>query len=250
MNAYLGKYQSLTSHLPAMKGLLLELSSRLGCKDDISNLNVVYLDIETTGVQLGKSSIWQIASVRFSGGKEVERFNRIIKITREAFESCPLEVRQSIHLDWDVVSAGEDEAVVLNDLLAFLSKDKSPILGHNIRSFDLGHLGVACMKYPSLDKQMFEAAFAPARIIDTGVIVKAAQMNRVFFPNETAVEFMEGIRNERIRSLRWSLAYVVEQLGLTLTGNAHDALIDCLTLHNLITRIIEAVESGKEIQAK
>ena len=241
------QFKPMFECLPKMKTLMFELAQRMGYSDEITNRRTYYLDTETTGLVIGKASIWQIAALRTEGAEIVETFNKIISISREAFEDCPKDVRERIHLTWDTITEkGEPEEQVFRELLIFLNKHpKLPVLGHNMRSFDNGHILSALAKYPQIaaDGLIYDAD----RVIDTGIMVKAARMERVFYPNETPAEFMNGVSGARIRGLRWSLDWLVDQLNIDTEGLAtHDALVDCTVLTKLVNMCMDL--SSQEIK--
>lgn len=226
--------------LTDMGEVLLELSDKLNCVGNILRHDAYYLDTETTGVNTNTARIWQIGCLLVKGGKVDKSFNRIIQIPREAYDSCPQNVKDTIRLTWERVQAGVSEERAVSDLMEFLDLEPTfPILGHNVARFDGALLQLALLRNNLKGLEVFDSS----RVIDTGVIVKAARMGRRFYQAESPDEFTVGVRDAAIRGLRWSLDFVVDELGLRgqLGGETHDAIVDCTALMTLVNLCMTAL---------
>lgn len=110
--------------------------------------NLVFLDVETTGLDTGTDEVIEIAAVRYQNGEEVARLQRWLRPTR------PLGASSAIHGydDEELARIGTDPKSAFVELVGFL--ENAHVVGHNVR-FDLSilrshanRLGVA---WPVLD---------------------------------------------------------------------------------------------------
>jgi len=115
--------------------------------------DIIVLDIETTGLDLKKCSIIEIAAVRLKNGRVVDEFKTLIKPDYSHQLSATVSVLTGIKPD-DFIDAPAIETIK-DQLLEFVG-DK-PILGHNI-GFDLDFLKANGINLPGLKLDTLELA--------------------------------------------------------------------------------------------
>jgi len=131
----------------------------------------IFFDIETTGFSREWDNIIEIAAVLYDteAKKELDIFNEYIKPSK----SIPMKVTEITGIDNYTVRNARDERSVVTDFLewVFLS-GAIAIVGHNIKTFDLGFISTKAEKYrlPMFDLQ----------IIDT---LQIARSNKYPIPN-------------------------------------------------------------------
>lgn len=120
-----------------------------GLLEALDEGNVVVFDVESTGVDITRDEIIQIAGIRVDWtGKILDTFNRVLRPTQSVGDSVRVH-----HMTDDWLSAhGEEAAEVLRDFCAFA--EDSVIVGHNV-TYDLGilashlgRLGLPQLRYP------------------------------------------------------------------------------------------------------
>ena len=94
----------------------------------------VVLDIETTGLDPNTDKIMELAAIRYSCGKEVERFQTLVNPER----SIPHRISDKTGIRQADVENAPRLVDVANDFLQFIGT--SPLLGHCIRRFDIPRL--------------------------------------------------------------------------------------------------------------
>ena len=230
----------LVQFLPKIQELLHFTADGKGLGDHLRAGNFAVIDLETTGTNKKRDTVWQVACASFRGFELDEHLNCVVSITREQFEQAfdgpqtdpekeakRQQVYDLVHLRWDrIEQEGRPGTEVASFLTKFLHGCPRPILGHNAMFFDL----------PMLDQWASnlcgrEVRFDRSRIIDTGAAVKGGQIDVRPMRTETADDLTDRIRKMRIKGVYWSMGYLAEQLVPDLdAGNAHDALFDCLML--------------------
>jgi hypothetical protein len=117
------------------------------------------------------------------------------------------------------------------------------VVGHNILGFDGKFLTA---EYKRIGKEFN----VPHSAIDTGLIVKAAQLDLWPDDYESFRDFLLRVADIRARGIYWKLSgFCDEQFGLndwledeeanTFVKQAHDAGADCLKVHLLLRRFKE-----------
>jgi DNA polymerase III epsilon subunit-like protein len=117
-------------------------------------------------------------------------------------------------------------------------------LGHNISAFDRWIIERDAQKYGE------SFIFGPNSIIDTGMLVKASQLEDIpFDPNDSLEKFYDKVRGIRAR-IKWSLSgYCYDRFKLDRYGvsrdSAHDAGVDCKLVHYLYREFVQMVKEKK-----
>lgn len=128
-------------------------SQTLSCETEKSNDSVsansstsdrqndlVFLDIETTGLNVDKDQIIEIGAKRISNSELKEDFQRLIRIDRQ----IPDVVRNLTNITDEMLSNGAELETVLRDFQKFIQN--SVLVGYNI-SFDIKFLNKAFEKF-------------------------------------------------------------------------------------------------------
>lgn len=241
----------LVNFIPAIRKLLLEVGHRMGVRSALEHGSYDTLDTETTGFDLTTSKIWQVGAVKFDDHKCVEQLDLILSIEREDYDRAFLpkdrepteadiakrnELLEMVHLDWDrILRKGVLPLHGIVELAKFLAgRNDRPIVGNNVRSFDMPRIMMMCSQIAGRPVQL-----PMDRVLDLGVIVKAAQCNASMLSDETPGEFMNRIAGIRAKAIYWSVDYMVKQLNLPIQlDTLHDAVADCKTLAVVIDYIM------------
>lgn len=115
------------------------------------------------------------------------------------------------------------------DLVQLYRDSRCMFIGHNFISFD------AHFMHHDFGRDGFDCVFNIDECVDTGVMVKAAQMGVSPGPFETLSKFQARIRATRKR-VKWNLTFSAEILELEKMysidmSSAHDAGFDCKVTH-------------------
>ena len=102
--------------------------------------DLVFLDIETTGLNVDKDQIIEIGANRISNSELKEDFQRLIRIDRQ----IPDVVRNLTNITDEMLSNGAELETVLRDFQKFIQN--SVLVGYNI-SFDIKFLNKAFEKF-------------------------------------------------------------------------------------------------------
>jgi DNA polymerase III epsilon subunit-like protein len=152
-------------------------------------------------------------------------------------------------LDYDtVVREGQDPRVFIPALAGTLRTALTnglSLVGHNLCAYDLVLLSRAVTNLTG------ESLLIPTdRVFDTGMMVKAKQLNNVPNDGENQLQWFQRVYNTRSR-VKWKLdGYCADtydlwgKSGLDPTA-AHDALSDCILTHHLFQSLKEIVEYGE-----
>jgi DNA polymerase III epsilon subunit-like protein len=116
-------------------------------------------------------------------------------------------------------------------------------LGHNISAFDRWIIERDARQYGEA------FIFGPNSIIDTGMLVKASQLDNIPFNQDDTLEaFYDRIRDIRVR-IKWSLSgYCYDRFKLGRYGvgkdEAHDAGVDCKLVHYLYREFVQMLKDS------
>lgn len=173
---------------------------------DLKNKNVLYFDIETTGLDGKVNQIIEIAGIRINKDG-----------TRHVFsELCyaPVilpEITKITGIDQTMVQSAREEKEVLDDFKEQMIKDVDVIITHNGLRFDIPF----CKKR---DKDFFKEASKGHQLLDT------LPLSQIVFPLESN-----------------KLSEVAKLLGIQVNG-AHRALQDVGILEEVANRLLDAKE--------
>ena len=245
----------------------------------------VCIDIETSGMNTRHDHILQIGhclvvnrkvedrqAIFLDWSKSMDR-TEMTKDELAALESRTKETVKRIrekgkacHTDWDrLLTEGQDPYTTLRDYAKFvleLKADKAFMVMHNGYHFDCRFLSTAFSKYagdlaPKFSLPVFIGPtgtdywamdsfwFPDNSVLDTGVLLKAAQINYVPKPNETLRSFATRVCRIPRKGVFWSLnEYAVPHFGLDKKYNlsaekAHDAGYDSYCCHLLLEELRE-----------
>ncbi|MDC1106882.1 exonuclease domain-containing protein, partial [Prolixibacteraceae bacterium] len=165
----------------------------------ILNKTLIVFDTETTGRDLDKNDIIQVAAVKMKNGVNIATFNRYLKTNQSLEQTIGIHQITPSYLD----KHGEEPDVVLRDFIDFVGENTT-LVAHNA-PFDIQMLKNNV--YRHMDKYILEEY----PIIDTLV------MSRKLFSTE--------------RSYR--LEYLLERFKIE-GENSHNALDDVLATCNLV----------------
>lgn len=120
-------------------------------------MQMIALDIETTGLNPREDKITEIAAIRFDGEKILDSYQTLVNPERP----IPSNITQLTHITNDMVRGAPKILEVLDPLAKFVGSD--PIIGHNI-GFDLSFLyqGNILKKNPVFDTYELAAVLMPS----------------------------------------------------------------------------------------
>lgn len=210
--------------------LITEIARR--CPSGQLPTSYVVLDIETTGFIPGVNPPLQYGVVVVKDNKIIERLSFITKVppgtilNKQAFEVHGID---QARLDRE----GHDPkhmVPILSELLHKAQNSGACFLGHNISRFDKLHIEFETNRYGVPFK------FSPHSVIDTGAIVKSAQIENLRpRPDEDLDMFFCRAHSVRQYGVYWKLypyCYDIFQLArFNCDTGAHDAGVDCEMTH-------------------
>jgi DNA polymerase III epsilon subunit-like protein len=227
------------------------------------------LDTETTGVVFGDDLIWQIGHCFVRNSLPVDRGNVLLDWTRHPrvqqnwLRQRIEATRRHVEYDKDGRPTGKkfhityermrDEGVspepILQEYLAWfeeLHEDQVFFVAHNGYHFDAEMLTSHFWRF--LGKRW---GFDDGELMDTGMVLKAAQSSLVPWTGETLQDFSRRAYSQRLRGVRWALdQYAVPKFGLDKKygldmSQAHDAGFDAYVTHLLFQEFVEFARSGE-----
>ena len=181
--------------------------------------NYTVLDLETTGLNLAKAEILELALMRVTAGVPAETYAWVLKV------SGPLDpevVRITGITDGMVESLGADPTLTLNIAHQLIGKDL-PLVGHNILRFDhpillrtARQLNLPLKEDLGLD-----------RIVDTAALYKGFKMGIRPPAGVSHLAYASRVLDQRVYGLRYNLAEACKVLGIGTNGlTAHRAAGD------------------------
>lgn len=196
--------------------------------------NYIVLDLETNGLDPETNVGLQYGILLVKDGTTVDcltsliRYPESVPISREATAVHGIDHNK---LAREGVPPEEAIPAIIATMRAAADKGWM-FLGHNISAFDRRIIERDSAKYGD------GFVFGANSIIDTGMLVKASQMEDIpFDPRDTLQDFYGRIRDIRSR-IKWSLSgYCYDRFKLDRYGvsrdEAHDAGVDCRLVHYL-----------------
>ena len=169
-------------------------------QQQLSKVEFVVLDTETTGLRPGPDRVIELAGVRLRGGEVVDAFSSLVNPGRR----LPTFIVQFTGITSEMVAKAPFAREVLPDFLSFI--DGATIVGHNV-GFDIGFL--------SYEAQLLGQTF-PLDGLDTIPLAR---------------RFLPGLR-------RFKLDMVAEHLGIT-TMNRHRAMGDARVTAAVFLKLLE-----------
>jgi DNA polymerase III epsilon subunit-like protein len=135
----------------------------------------------------------------------------------------------------------EEGLKIIFDTFAAYKKNRFVFVGHNLLNFDV----------PFFERESRMAGapvtFDSNEVLDTGMIVKAAQLGMHFSPNDTMRSFFKRVSGVRAKGVYWALdkhcydTFSLGQRAGVSKEQAHDAGVDCLLCHHTLEALRERV---------
>lgn len=226
-----------------------KLLDRLKAENFLFPTSYVVLDAETTAKgALGRLPL-QLALIKVTDG-EVEDVAEWFLDWRRGF-NMPADVLadeinkigyifaakgERFPITYEMIC--EQGAPALPAVTAFLQKltdcitAGTPIVGHNIRGFDIEMLNDVVARYfPELPIPWEKAA-----VYDTGLFEKALNLDLIFYSGES----FNGWQNRVAKvasTVKWNLAGCITKYGLhekLASGASHNAVYDCMAVVQLV----------------
>lgn len=178
-------------------------------------------DVETSGLDHGYDRVIQYGWCWVTNHQSAEPVTVTVRHPKGVLSKKIVEITglQQVDLDrgeWPLEAIRRMHHAIVRARAAGI-----PIVGHNAFAFD-SHWITAEIKYEQ--KSLFE--WHPNDIIDTGLIVKAAQLGLVIEDEETLADYWHRVQGVRARGVYWSLdGFCVSRFGL-------DAMLDRAKLHD------------------
>lgn len=182
---------------------------------------VVVFDTETTGLDLSKDEIVQLAAVRVVDGKVVDTFNEYLKLDfsgkpdlKQRFEKS-VEVHGISHED---IANARLPSEVLADFFRFVGE--SPLVAHNL-TFDRTMLSI------NVDESLYDYQLLRAyQKMADNLHFDSLQITRLLFPDQQS----------------YKLANLLTAFNLEGV-NSHNALDDVIATASLLTHLLRTLET-------
>lgn len=226
--------------------LLKEIERR--CPGGKLPSSYIVLDLETTGLDPLQCRAVQYGACIVRNNLIVDTWSVIVNYPYQvtiSSEAAQVHKITPERMRKEGVPMGEF-IPMLTGLMHTARSTGTVFLGHNFGAFDR-HI---------IERDTSEFAetfrFGENEFIDTGGLVKAAQLVHVEFEREdTLASFFTKVRDVRAKGVRWSLEWCVGQFGLVKEGadtaKLHDAGMDARTVHLLYQSMLaELSERCKE----
>jgi len=223
----------------AIMRLMREISERLpgGKMPD----NYVVFDTETTGVELSVAKILQYGFCIVVDRKPVSYFSQLVirpnlVIPKGASDIHGITMEKLVKT---AIPANQYVPHVVSMMQRWVD-DGLSIVGHNLYKFDIPLFQIESAEFGTPFR------FDTDGVIDTGMMVKAAQLGANVKDGETLRGFYSRISEIRAK-VKWSLdrhCYDVYNLGRSGVNktDAHDAANDCRLTHCLLETLRQEVE--------
>ena len=201
------------------------------------------IDIETSGLKLSRDVVIQYGFMLVLDN--VPQDPVAINIKRPAGIISAKITEITGITDKDLQQGQEPERALTQ--LAELIRDMLQlgyIVGHNVVNFDLRMLHYEFKRY-NIDLDIPDD-----KVIDTGILVKASQLNADRGPKETWVAWARRVGSIFAKGVYWSLdryciqAYELEELGAN-KSLAHNAGYDCYLSHLVLKRFKDGFKVKK-----
>jgi DNA polymerase III epsilon subunit-like protein len=247
------------------------LQSILGSQCMSIPASYVVVDLETTGLSFGNDRIWQYGVYPVKDGQPLyEQGNSVwLQTDRQFLQAADFEISRrgdayrSVEASGIVKDAAFDRAQsefvqevndkgvdrqkgmqILLELLSAYAADGYPLVGQNFVRFDAKFLAWESKRL-ELD---FE--FPDTLIIDVGLLIKAARLNRKKASHETSKQFYVRVSEQRAKGIYYALErfciphwHLDKKYGVD-TSQAHDAGYDTwitnLVLHEIMLEAFPA----------
>lgn len=205
--------------------------------------NLLVLDIETLGLDYSNSRIIQIGFLVYQNGKISADFHKdrlydsfILKLNKTDFIGKEGAIKvHGITFERSQQEGKSPQEVIkfFYDVLQLALRNGWTLIGHNLVQFDLPFL------VTEFKRAGFVFSYNGANIVDTGGIVKAAQIGMRILEEETPFDFFKRVGSFRAPGVLWSLTPFCSTLFKIDddSGKAHDAGYDCYLTFKLLQKL-------------
>jgi DNA polymerase III epsilon subunit-like protein len=189
-------------------------------------------DFETTGLDVYRNEVVEMAAIKVNNGKVFETYEALIKI-KGKFD--PEAQRITGITDKEIEEKGIDPVKAWQGFGEFL-EGYTPIIAHNGYKFDYLFMEVE-LNTLGLQRYLPDKKY----LIDTALIYKAMKANMKMQYNESLTEFYQRVSDNWIKGLRYSLNICMEEFGIDCKDLvAHRALADVIMTHKLYESLLTA----------
>lgn len=186
-------------------------------------MNILFLDVETTGLDPHKHALLQIAAEYYEDGKLVSSFDENVRNMGAAVNLGALKVNKltaqaittGANVDPSGGQNGADPVIKFVDYLLGLGK-KVTVCGHNV-AFDLGFIKVA------MAQRGFEGleSVLSHKVLDTATLALALQEAGIYTGDKTSVADLAAEFGVETK-----LPVSEDKLSLIVNNNLHNAAVD------------------------
>jgi len=220
--------------------------------EELSGSDIVFFDVETTGLDQHEKQIIEIAAIRVDGStlREKDKLHKKIKLTQKTLKQIQEQKENPSTLkkgEWGVEKVleytrynklnlpEEEEIKVLEEFKEFCEKSNAYLVAHNAK-FDLKMIGTRIGKIKNLkvyDTMMFARFFF---IPSLTALSKAG--------DEEATDLLEKMKTSKGK-VSSGLVYLGKGLGIDVS-QAHSALADVQTTIKVFKGIVDHFENKAE----
>jgi len=228
---------------------MLELMSEVAkrCPNGVLPESYLVFDTETSGANPADDFILQYGFGVVRDGKLVDSFALLVKRGKEVkIHPKAIAVHGITHEQMAIEGMDPKEAFV--EVLATFEHYRRMgmmFVGHNMIAFDAKLFENEARRYGS------DFTFGDNEILDTGAIVKGAQMGNYFDPRHSIREWAYKVLAVKARGVFWSLdrycfgEFKLAEYGLNKDA-AHDAGYDCKLTHYVLCRLKERLQQEQQ----
>lgn len=226
-----------------MSRVLEEVSKR--CPGGKLPETYLVMDTETSGIDLYKDRAIQYGFCFVHKGKVTNTFAQIVN---RAGLVIPIGAYKVHGIDnVKMASEGIDPKWFVQEVSKILTDWRSTgnmFVGHNIMAFD------APMFELESTIQGCPFKFEANEVVDTGMLVKAAQLGMYMDGRESLRDFYRRVAEVRAKGVYWSLdrhcypKYDLERRTGISKDSSHDAGVDCVLSHAVLEALKEEWANG------
>ena len=198
----------------------------------------VVFDTETTGVDPLACRAVQYGLTFVRNRKRVGSFSQVVKLPSDVALPAGAVAVHGITRERMAKEGSPIEALMpmMIDTFKTWRKEGALFMGHNAMAFDIAifHREAAALN--------LDFRFAEDEVVDTGMLVKAAQLGASLTEGDNLLSFYARIYKIRAKGLYWALPkYCYQTFNLAKYGvditKAHDAGVDCDLVHYLFEEL-------------
>jgi DNA polymerase III epsilon subunit-like protein len=249
------------------------LTRILGGDELVMPRSYIVIDLETTGLSVGQAVIWQIGVYPVLDGEPRYKQGHSVWVHTDPaqLKEATFEINRRTGRSWsgerglvkdgeyqdkelefveEVQSKGVGRKAALEataDLLRSYEDAGYPTIAQNGYRFDRVHLDHE-FKYSGVDYR-----FPQAKLIDVGILFKAAVMKRRILGRETPGAFYDRVSSERAKGVFYALEKaliphynLIEKHGIDM-ARAHNAGWDCYVTSLVLRSMLEEVLGEEDL---